>query len=1126
MAVWSQPVTICSYEPMTPSPYPEYLDRRVYQGSSGRIYPLPFIERIEQQPRPRQFEAIHLANRYVRVMILPQLGGRIHVGRDLSNGYDFFYLNNVIKPALVGLQGPWMSGGVEFNWPQHHRPATWLPVSTAITREEDGSATVWCSDHDPFARMKGMHGVCLHPDSAIVEARVRLFNRTEDVQTFLWWANVAAHVGDHYQSFFPTDVHAVADHAKRATMTFPQATGKYYGVDYPARVDAEHPDADRLDFYRNIPVPTSYMCLGSQDDFFGGYDHGREAGFVHVADHTISPGKKQWTWGNAPFGWAWDRNLTDSDGPYVELMAGVYTDNQPDFSFLAPGEVKAFSQYWYPIEKIGTVQQANLECAIHLEIEDGGRHPTARVGVAVTHASPGLTVELISGDGVTIWTSSSDLDVAQPLVADVPLPSGTGTLTLQVRRGASVVLEYTPRPTSNPCDADLPSPATEPPRPTDIASNDELYITGLHLRQYRHATRSPMLYWDEALRRDPLDMRVNTAVGAELERAGRHEQAVDHFRRAITRATLRNPNPYDAEAYYRLGLALTHLGRDDEAYEALAKAGWSAAWRGPAALEMAAIDARAGRYERATVNVSQSLMHGAENARAIALAVVVSRRLGDTRLVAVADEGLAEALRRDPLDQWLLALDGRALACDAGVMLDVALEFAWAGEDAVALDVLGRAADLVASDPAGMTNEAPLIAYHRADILARLGRDAEASDAHSVALAVDATRAFPGRVADADMLGRIVARYPDDARARAMLGHWLYAVGRHDDAIASWNASVAIVDDPVVWRNLGIASYNVLHDPEQAVRCYEKALALQPGDAKLVHERDQLARRMGAGVAERLTFLEAHRDVIEDRDDLTCDYAELLVMDGRASEALQVLQGRQFQPWEGGEGRVLSLWEFTNLTLGRQAMAAGDQATAVAYARQAIDTPQSLGEARHMLANCADLYLFLGDALDASGDHAGAASAWQTAADFQGDFQQMATMTASDVTYYSVLAARRLGSTDVGDGLTGRLREFLNHLDTTTPEVDYFATSLPAMLLFQSDLVKEQQITRAIVAGQIALLDDDATAAGQALQTALDLDPGNARAWAISQEADKHEWPKSGKFAGARLRKGAKEENL
>ena len=131
-----------------------------------------------------------------------------------------------------------------------------------------------------------------------------------------------------------------------------------------------------LSFYANIPVPTSYMCMGSQEDFFGGYDHAAQAGIVHIANHHISPGKKQWTWGNHEFGYAWDRNLTDADArgefaPYIEIMAGVYTDNQPDFSFLQPGETKSWSQYWYPIQKIGPAQHANLEAAISLHLTKG-----------------------------------------------------------------------------------------------------------------------------------------------------------------------------------------------------------------------------------------------------------------------------------------------------------------------------------------------------------------------------------------------------------------------------------------------------------------------------------------------------------------------------------------------------------------------------------------------------------------------------------------------------------------------------------------------------------------------------------------------------------------------------------
>ncbi len=232
---WRDAVSFPTYEPMPADKNPMFLEKRVYQGSSGKVYPLPFFDRIAEQKTERKWDAVHLENEFVRVMILPEIGGRIHVGQDKTNGYDFFYRQNVIKPALVGLAGPWISGGVEFNWPQHHRPATFMPVNIEIENHADGSVTVWCSDHDPMARMKGMHGVCLHPDKAFIELKVRAYNRTPFVQTFLWWANVATRVHEAYQSFFPPDVYYVADHARRSMSEYPLCRGHYYGVDYGAR---------------------------------------------------------------------------------------------------------------------------------------------------------------------------------------------------------------------------------------------------------------------------------------------------------------------------------------------------------------------------------------------------------------------------------------------------------------------------------------------------------------------------------------------------------------------------------------------------------------------------------------------------------------------------------------------------------------------------------------------------------------------------------------------------------------------------------------------------------------------------------------------------------------------------
>ena len=216
---------------------------------------------------------------------------------------------------LVGLAGPWISGGIEFNWPQHHRPSTFMPTQTYIEQHPDGAQTIWCSEHDPMCRMKGMHGICLHPGKAFIELKVRLYNRTPLTQTFLWWANVATRVHEFYQSFFPPDVTFIADHAKRAMSRYPLCEGRYYGVDYAARAKHGVPQEETprqyiprpqdnsafrvphsafpndLSWYANIPVPTSYMAMGSREDFFGGYDHRARAGIVHIANHHIGPGK-------------------------------------------------------------------------------------------------------------------------------------------------------------------------------------------------------------------------------------------------------------------------------------------------------------------------------------------------------------------------------------------------------------------------------------------------------------------------------------------------------------------------------------------------------------------------------------------------------------------------------------------------------------------------------------------------------------------------------------------------------------------------------------------------------------------------------------------------------------------
>ena len=400
VSVWEEDVVIPTYPVGKPNKNPMFLEKRVYQGSSGKVYPHPVIDKIYDEKVDKTYHAVYLENEYLKIMVLPELGGRIQRATDKTNNYDFVYYNHVIKPALVGLAGPWISGGIEFNWPQHHRPSTYDPVSFYTAENEDGSCTVYVSEVENMFRTKGMAAFTLYPGKAYLEIKAQLYNRTSTQQTFLWWANPAVPVNEYTQSVFPPDVHAVMDHGKRAVSRFPIATGTYYKMDYSAGVDISR--------YKNIPVPTSYMAYHSDYNFVGGYDYKEKAGILHVADHHISPGKKQWTWGCGEFGQAWDRNLTDEDGPYVELMTGCFTDNQPDFTWMQPYEEKVFTQYFMPYKGVGMVKNASTDAAVGVEVEGN----KAKVTVYVTGEEPDAQV-CVYRNGEEIYNKRLTLSPAE-----------------------------------------------------------------------------------------------------------------------------------------------------------------------------------------------------------------------------------------------------------------------------------------------------------------------------------------------------------------------------------------------------------------------------------------------------------------------------------------------------------------------------------------------------------------------------------------------------------------------------------------------------------------------------------------------------------------------------------------
>ena len=634
VSMWEEDYVIPTYKVFPPEKNPLFIEKRAYQGSTGKVYPLPVTEKISDTKEDVVYKAVFLENEYLKVMILPELGGRIHRAYDKTNGYDFVYYNHVIKPALVGLTGPWISGGIEFNWPQHHRPSTSSPVDYHLSENADGSCTIYVGETDKMYGTKGMAAITLYPEKAYIEIKGQLYNPTDLPQTFLWWANPAVPVNDNTYSVFPPDVNAVMDHGKRAVSTFPIATGEYYKADYSAGVDISR--------YKNVKVPTSYMAAHSDYNFIGNYDEGVEAGLLHVADHHISPGKKQWTWGNGDFGRSWDRNLTETDGPYIELMTGVFTDNQPDFTWLKPQEEKTFVQYFMPYKGVGRVGNATKEAAVSLT-DSGDGHAVLKVYTTGVCKDTRITVRQKE---TVLYEKTADLSPEECFEATFAVDGNIEDCAVAIMQGAQILVSYKVyKPKLEP----VPKPADAIPAPEKLKTPEELYLAATHLEQYRHATREPADYYRHGLELDGTDIRLNNGYGLLLYRRGQIKESIKHFQAAVKKQTWKNPNPYHGEGYFNLGLALAADGQEEKAFDAFYKSTWSAETQSAGFFWLARLACRRRDYEEALEYIEKSMIRNWHNMKGRTLKAAILRTLGVDSTTFVK-----ECLKIDPLSQGCL----------------------------------------------------------------------------------------------------------------------------------------------------------------------------------------------------------------------------------------------------------------------------------------------------------------------------------------------------------------------------------------------------------------------------------------------------------------------------------------
>jgi len=1055
--VWEEKVMIPTYGVGKPEKNPMFFEKRIYQGSSGVVYPNPVIEKIYDEKEDKEYRGLFLENDYLKIMILPELGGRIHMAYDKIKERHFIYYNQVIKPALVGLTGPWISGGIEFNWPQHHRPSTFDAIDYKLEENSDGSKTVWVNEIEQMFHTKGMAGFTLYPDKAYIEIKAKLLNRSYLPQTFLWWANPAVKVNDYYQSVFPSDVNAVFDHGKRDVSEFPIAKGTYYKVDYAPGTD--------ISMYKNIPVPTSYMAINSDYDFVGGYEHDTQAGVLHVANHHVSPGKKQWTWGYSDFGQAWDRNLTDEDGPYIELMTGVFTDNQPDFTWLLPNEEKSFTQYFLPYVELGVVKNATKDILLAINKQED----KVCIKIYVTSLQKNLTVQLSHADEVFL-RDRVNIDPRTVYSKEVTIDSSIPEekLLLRVFSNDVELIRYEPALNKK---NDIPEAAKPALEPDEIENNEQLFFTGQHLEQYRHATYSPVPYYEKALERDPKDARCNNALGLWYLRRGQFEKAEPYFRRAIETISQRNPNPYDTEPYYNLGLCLKFLNQPEAAYKAFYKSTWSRAWKDSGFLAVAQIDMSKGHFDLVLQHTELALANNVNNGKAYVLQAAGYRRSAqyDAALLVTA-----LAMEKDPFN--LGALYEQYLCFSVLERADEAqhvLNQLWQLSRGEAQNFMAYALDYAA---AGMYLEAydflkniitpstanPMVFYYMGSFSHHLGNDRESvSRFFNNAANADPYLCFPNRLEEINILKLAITLNPADAKAPYYLGNLYYDKRQYAEAISYWELSEQLDDKfPTVLRNLGIAYYNKLKDPAKALQYFERAFELDNSDARLLMELDQLYKRLNRRPQERVVFLEKNINAVQERDDLYLERITLLNFNGAFEGALELLMNRQFHPWEGGEGKASGQYVFCLIQLAKRYLSTGAFEQAITLLESAQEYPHHLGEGKLFGIQENDIFYWIGCAYEGLNDietakryftKATSGLTEPSAAMFYNDQQP-------DKIFYQGLAWQKLGEKENAEKVFNGLINYAGKHINDEVKMDYFAVSLPNLLIFDDDLKVRNEV--------------------------------------------------------------------
>lgn len=849
--------------------------------TSGNVYPYHKYETFDFEPGQKTWKTVILENDWIRVRIMPEIGGKIWSVYDKTTGKEMFYDNDVVKFREISLRGPWTSGGIEFNYGIiGHAPSCAHPVEYRTETKEDGSVSCYIGVLELLTRTSWTVEINLPKDAVWLRTRSFWHNRSGNWQPYYTWANSGVRASDDLELIYPSTY-----------------TIGHDGVTSPYPVDEEGHD---LSLYanQNFGIDKSFHPGGSHKGFFGAWWKDDGFGMLHYALRDEKLGRKYFSWAQSPQGDIWKGLLTDGSPQYVELQSGrLFNQNLLNSigtpfkqTLFTPYGTDGWNEYWMPVAGIGGADEVSLQAVVKLS-EDGG---STRVGIyPLTALSGRLVVEDASGNRIV--DRDVDLGTAVPFFETLPAGCLPSKVYVGGRRIWSSDSQTIDRPHKINREFSLES-----------AQGQAIYAKYLYgMRYFREAEDKV----DRALELDPSLVPALTLKASLCLRKMEYGQAYDYAGRALA------IDEYDPEANYAGGLAAEALGRKYDAMDRFEVAAITSELRSAAHQRLARLHFVDGQKELAAEYARKSLVGNACNVSAYELLYQAEP----------SEEHLAAIGRLDPLSPFPAMERMLAGEISAGELAEtvkeelrwqVYLEYAsfYSG-----LGLRDKASALIGACPEQNALLAAWSAWLKEDVSA-----VAAVDAASVDLV------FPFRPESVQPLEWCVENGGGwkPVYMLAMLKDFL---GHRDEAAA---AVAGLSPDYAPF-------YAYRSSLTGSVEDLEKAVSLDPQQWRY---RQSLAlKHYAAGdYAGALKVVEPYYASHRDNFHIGDTYLKTLIALGQYRKADKVIAGMRILPFEGQSGSHV-MWRDIKLHLAAECLDRGNAKAALQKISEALEWPENLG---------------------------------------------------------------------------------------------------------------------------------------------------------------------------------------